>query len=72
MKEHIRSPWETLCVDLIVPYMIHHKGTYQDCKNKPDITLWCVTMIDPVTNWLEIAQIKTNHADVITNTVKLT
>ena len=58
MREHIGSPQETLCVDLIGSYMIHRKGTYQNSKNKYDITLWCVTMIDPITNWLEIAQLK--------------
>ena len=72
VKEDIGSPWETLCVDLIGPYTIHRKGTYQNGKQKNDITLWCVTMIDPVTNWLEIAQIKTKRADVIANKVEQT
>ena len=42
------SPWDTLCVDLILgPYKIQRKG-------KKDLKLWCLTMIDPATGWFEM------------------
>lgn len=43
------NPWETLCVDLIGPYTIHRKVTHKNGKKKKDLTLWCVTMVDPAT-----------------------
>ena len=49
VKEYIISPWKSLCVDLIGPYTLHRKGTYQNGKKKHNITLWCMIMIDPVT-----------------------
>ena len=60
------TPWETLCVDLIGPYTIKRKG-----KQKP-IQLWAMTMIDPATGLLEIAEIKTKSADVVANTAEVT
>eukprot|EP00957_Ditylum_brightwellii_P098402 7497164-Ditylum_brightwellii.AAC.1 len=42
------DPWDTFCVDLSVPYTIERKGKYENRKKKKDLTLWCVTMIDPV------------------------
>jgi hypothetical protein len=36
-------PWETLCIDLIGPYLIAGRT-----KKEPDMTLHCLTMIDPV------------------------
>ena len=59
-------PWETLCVDLIGPYTIKRKG-----KTKP-IQLWAMTMIDPATGLLEIAEIKTKSADVVANVAETT
>ena len=43
-------PWEALCVDLIGPYTI--KG-----KDGSAIDFMCLTMIDPATNWFEIAEL---------------
>jgi hypothetical protein len=54
-KEAEAEPWDTLCVDLIGPYKITRKG-------KKDLTLWCLTMIDPVTGWFEMAQIENKTA----------
>ena len=59
-------PWETLCVDLIGPYTIKRQG-----KKKP-ISLWAMTMIDPATGLLEIAEIKTKSADVVANVAETT
>eukprot|EP00957_Ditylum_brightwellii_P064400 4887954-Ditylum_brightwellii.AAC.1 len=41
-------------------------------ERKKDISLWCVTMIDPVTSLFEIAEIKTKRADIIANVVETT
>ena len=54
-KEAEVEPWEILCVDLIGPYKIK-------CKNNKDLQLWCVTMIDPATSWIEIRAIKNKEA----------
>ena len=59
------EPWETLCVDLIGPYKIPR-------NNKPDLCLWCVTMIDPATGWFEMKQIETKRADIVANVVEQT
>ena len=60
------SPWEQLCVDMIGPYTIKRRG-------KPDLVLWCVTMIDPATGWFEIQQVPgTKRADVVANIVEQT
>ena len=66
------GPWDTLCVDLIGPYTIERKGKHKNGKKKKDLTLWCVTMIDPVSSWLEIAKIKAKRADIIANVVEAT
>jgi len=45
----ITNPWEVLCVDLIVPYMLRGKdGT--------GIDFMCLTMIDPASTWFEIVE----------------
>jgi len=44
--------WENLCADLIGPYKI------KNVNNNQDLTLWCVTMVDPATGWLEIKKFK--------------
>ncbi len=63
-KEAETQPWDKLCVDLIGPYTIKRKG-------KKNLTLWCVTMIDPATGWFEMREIKTKSADVIANEVEM-
>ena len=64
-KEAEAIPWDKLCVDLIGPYTIKRKG-------KSNLTLWCVTMIDPATSWFELRTIPTKRADVIANIVEQT
>jgi hypothetical protein len=54
-KEAESNPWDTLCVDLISPYKIKRKG-------KKELVLWCLTMIDPVTGWFDMAQIANKTA----------
>ena len=50
-KEAEVNPWDTLCVDLIGPYTIKRKTIKKSTK---ELTLWCVTMIDPATGWFEM------------------
>jgi transposase InsO family protein len=59
-KEAEANPWDTLCVDLIGPYKIKRKG-------KKELVLWCLTMIDPVTGWFEMAQIANKTAAEVAN-----
>ena len=54
-KQAQTNPWDMLCVDLIVPYMIPQKRT-------KSLKLWCLTMIDPVTSWFDMAQIPNKMA----------
>ena len=54
-KEAETNPWDTLCVDLIGPYMISQKG-------KNPLKLWCLTINDPATGWFEMAQIPNKTA----------
>ena len=62
-KEAESEPWDKLCVDLIGPCSMKRKG-------KPTLTLWCVTMIDPATNWIEIREIPDRRADTIANIIE--
>ena len=64
-KEPEADPWEILCVDLIGPYTIEHKG-------KKTLTLHCLTMIDPATGWFEIVSIPDKQADTIANLIEVT
>jgi len=54
-------PWEKVCIDLIGPY------TIGSAKKSYEITLHCLTMIDPITGWFEIAEIPAKSADVVTD-----
>ena len=56
------NPWEILCVDLIGPYTVNSKG-------RSPFKLWCCTMIDPATGWVEIVEINEKSADEIINIV---
>jgi hypothetical protein len=49
------NPWDTLCVGLIGPCKIEHKG-------KKDLKLWCLAVIDPATGWFEMEQISNKTA----------
>ena len=64
-KQAEEHPWDTLCVDLIGPYKITRK------KHK-DLKLWCLTMIDPVTGWFEMAQILNKTAAEVANVAEET
>ena len=44
------TPWNKICVDIIVPYFIRRKG------KKENLHLKYVTIIDLVTGWFEMAQ----------------
>ena len=59
-------PWDTLCIDLIGPY------TIGDEEKKTHATLHCLTMIDPVTGWFEIAEIPSKRADDVANVLEMT
>jgi transposase InsO family protein len=59
-------PWERLCIDLIGPYTIGSGARGHET------VLHCLTMIDPVTGWFEIAEIPTKSADVVINVLEQT
>ena len=65
-KEAEAIPWVKLCVDLIGPYKIKSNKI----KGK-EFELYCLTMIDPATSWLEIAQITNKEAITIAQTIEL-
>ena len=50
-KEAEAEPWDKLCVDLIGPYK------FKQPNSKKGVDLWCATMVDPATGWIEIAEI---------------
>ena len=64
-KDAEATPWNILCVGLVGPYTIKR-------KRKKDLTLWCLTMIDPATGWFELRTIKSKRADIIANLVEQT
>jgi hypothetical protein len=59
-------PWERLCIDLIGPYKVGN------AKKNDETTLHCLTMIDPVTGWFEIAEVPKKSADVVINVLDQT
>jgi hypothetical protein len=59
-KKPEEGPWERLCIDLVGPYKIQSNS-----HSESERTLHCLTMIDPVTGWFEIAEIPAKSADVI-------
>ena len=68
-KEAECVPWQKLCVDLIGPYTIRIQRPGQKEK---ELTLHCVTMIDPATCWFEIKQILDKCADTVADVVEKT
>ena len=60
------EPWDTLCVDLIGPYTFYRKNP------KKNLTLHCVTMIDPATGWFEICPIGDRTAVEVADAVERT
>ena len=63
-KQAEAVPWQTVCIDLIGPYK------FGDAKKKTEISLHCLTMIDPATGWFEIAEIPGKSADEVANTLE--
>ena len=59
-KEAEAQTWDQVTVDLIGPYTIK-------CDNQPDLQLQALTLIDPATGWLEIQEVSTKSADIISN-----
>jgi len=64
-KEAEAIPWEQLCVDLIGPYKLKR-------NRGKELTLWCVTMIDPATGWFEMKQLPDKEAITVANVVEQT
>jgi hypothetical protein len=58
--------YSIICIDLIGPYKI---GT----EKKPNtiVRLYYLTMIDPVTEWFEIAEIPEKTADEVINVLEM-
>ena len=52
------TPWKQVCVYLIGPYEIK-------AKDKPVLDVMCLTMIDPVISWFEIAELPTTEVQVV-------
>ena len=76
-------PWHTLCIDLVGPYKIGPKPKKKKKgAKKPklddeddveyDLTLWCMTFIDPATGWFDLCEIKNKQADWIANYLEFT
>ena len=55
------TPWEHLCVDLILPYSIKFK--------RKELNLKAITLIDPATSWFEILQFEDKQAKNIVELV---
>ena len=58
-----------VCIDLIGSYKILQKRVDKNENKKHNLTLWCVTMIDPAIGWFEMVEIKTKCSDVIANII---
>lgn len=73
-------PWHTLCIDLIGPYKVGEDITaMRKDKNgerkrvviKKAPILWCLTMIDPATGWLEIVRIDDRSSGEAANELEI-
>ena len=52
------TPWNTVCVDLIVTYTIIAKVRHPDNKIlMKELQLLCMNFIDPATGWFEIVEV---------------
>ena len=60
------NPWEKLCIDIISPYII------TNLKTGENLTLQCVTMIDPATGQFEMKSTKGKSIMEIANIVEQT
>jgi len=54
-KQAETTPWKHVNVDLVGPYTVKNKGK--------ELSFRAMTMIDPVTNWFEIAKIDTKSSE---------
>ena len=66
-KEAESEPWDVLCVDLIGPYSITSKKVRTN-----EHQLWAVSMINPVTSWVEIRKITNRESFTIAEEVEQT
>jgi hypothetical protein len=64
-KDAEAEPREKLCVDMVGPYTIKSFGA-------EDLTLWCVTMIDPATGWFEMKEVKNKESFTVATAVQQT
>ena len=75
-KEVDTIPWKMLCIDLIGPCTIGDPAKKDKngniIKESTEITLHCLTMIDPCTGWFEIAEIENAKADEVANVLQET
>ena len=55
-----------------MPFSIPQKGVDKNGIKKSELTLWCVTMIDPATGWFRMAKIKTKRSDAMANVIEST
>jgi Integrase zinc binding domain/RNase H-like domain found in reverse transcriptase len=58
LKDMDQNPWNTICVDLIGPYMVQ-------TKYGKEYTLHSLTICDPATGWFEIAEIRDKTSESI-------
>ena len=65
-------PWHTLCIDLIGPYSFGEDKPDLKVPTFNQVTLQCLTMIDPATGWFEIVQIPNKRADEVSNLLEQT
>ena len=73
-------PWHTLCIDLIGPYSIGKDVTSVRTIKGKRVTkvirkapvLWCLTMIDPATGWLEIVRVDDRSSMEAANELEMT
>ena len=63
------QPWDKVCVDLVGPYNItpKTKSKKKKGKDKKELVLWAITMIDPATGWFEMREIKNKKAINVAN-----
>jgi hypothetical protein len=64
VKDVEAHPWQTLCVDLIGPYIVRTKNGTQ--------SLHAMTMFDPATSWFEVVEIPNKRAVTCANLVENT
>ena len=61
-------PWDTVHVDLIGPYSLTAQQFQPDGETaSTELRLTCMTMLDPVTGWFEIAEVPDYIVDDVKN-----